>query len=146
VTPGVTPGVTMMAVSRPVAPGLFVEDAGGPRLLAGQCPACSRPHFPAGRVCPYCAAEGCTETRVGPAGRLWLYTAIGTRPPGYAGEVPFGFGVVELPGGLRVITRLTEPRLELLRPGMPMRLVITPLHTDDAGTAVVSYAFAPEEA
>jgi len=30
--------------------------------------------------------------------------------------------------------------------GMPMRLVITPLHTDDAGTAVVSYAFAPEEA
>ena len=31
-------------------------------------------------------------------------------PPGYTGEVPFGFGVVELPEGLRVITRLTESR------------------------------------
>ena len=29
-------------------------------------------------------------------------------PPGYQGEVPYGIGVVELPEGVRVITRLTE--------------------------------------
>ena len=29
-------------------------------------------------------------------------------PPGYLGEVPFGFGVVELDEGLRVLGRLTE--------------------------------------
>ena len=134
-----------MAGTRPIAPGLFVEDADGPRLLAGGCPACARLHFPVGPACPYCAAEGCAETRVGPAGRLWLYTAVSTRPPGYGGEVPYGFGVVELPEGLRVIGRLTEARLERLRPGMPMRLVVAPLYTDAAGTTVVSYAFEPEE-
>jgi uncharacterized protein len=130
---------------RPVTTGLFVEDDAGPRLLAARCRQCDKPHFPPGPVCPYCSADGCVETRVGPAARLWLYTVVATRPPGYQGEVPYGFGVVELEGGLRVITRLTEIRLDHLRAGMPMRLTLTPLHTDDTGATVVTYAFAPEE-
>src|SRR5229473_1040247 len=80
------------------------------------------------------------------AARLWLYTAVLSRPPGYRGEVPYGFGVVELAGGLRVIARLTEARMERLAPGLAMRLVIEPLFTDDDGTPVLSYAFRPEEA
>src|SRR5207247_1525837 len=96
-------------------------------------------------VCPYCGADGARETRVGPAGRLYLYTAVLSRPPGYRGEVPYGFGVVELEGGLRVIARLTESRLERLRPGLALSLVVEPLFTDDDGTAVLSYAFRPEE-
>ena len=134
-----------MPDTRPIAPGLFIETAGGPRLVAGHCPACARPHFPAGPVCPYCAADGCTENPVGPNARLYLYTAVSTRPPGYRGDVPFGFGVVELDGGLRVITRLTEARLERLRSGMPMELVVETLFTDDDGRSVLSYAFRPEE-
>jgi uncharacterized OB-fold protein len=131
---------------RAITPGLFVDDADGPRLLAGSCPACARLHFPAGALCPYCSAEGCTQVRVGPEARLWLYTAVRSRPPGYRGEVPYGFGVVELASGLRVVTRLTEARLERLRPGLPMRLVVEPLHVDDDGRPVLSYAFRPEDA
>lgn len=66
-----------------------------------------------------------------------------TAPPGYRGDVPFGFGVVELAEGLRVITRLTEPVPERLEFGQSMQLVIAPLHTDEAGRVVVTYAFAP---
>ena len=66
-------------------------------------------------------------------------------PPGYPGPVPYGFGVVELDDGLRVITRLTEARLDRLRPGLAVRLVLEPLFTDDEGRAVISYAFAPAE-
>ena len=68
-----------------------------------------------------------------------------TAPPGYRGPVPYGFGVVELDDGLRVIARLTEARLDRLRPGLPVRLVLEPLFTDDEGRAVISYAFAPAE-
>ena len=85
------------------------------------------------------------EALVGPEGRLWLYTAVLSRPPGYRGDVPYGFGVVEVDGGLRVVTRLTEARVERLRPGLRMRLVLEPLFTDDDGRAVVSYAFRPED-
>jgi hypothetical protein len=53
---------------------------------------------------------------------------------------------VELPEGLRVVTRLTEADPARLRQGQPMRLVVTPLHTEDDGTPVVSYAYAPENA
>jgi uncharacterized OB-fold protein len=76
-------------------------------------------------------------------GSLWGWTTVTTAPPGYRGEVPFGFGVVELPEGLRVITRLTEPAPDRLEQGQPMRLVLTPLHVDEEGRSVVTYAFAP---
>jgi len=133
-----------MPRTRPVTEGLFTDGPDGPRLIVGRCGACGRPHFPAGAVCPYCSGDGCTQTTSGPAARLCLYTTVGTRPPGYRGEVPFGFGVVELDGGLRVIARLTEASLERLRPGLSMRLVVEPIFTDDDGCAVVSYAFRPE--
>lgn len=129
--------------ARPIAPGLFVDDPEGPRLVAARCAACGKSHFPAGRVCPYCAADGASEIHVGPAGRLKLFTAVTAKPPGYRGEVPYGFGIVELEAGLEVIARLTEPRLDRLRLGLPMRLVLEPLFTDEDGTPVVTYAFAP---
>jgi hypothetical protein len=44
-----------------------------------------------------------------------------------------------------VVTRLTEHRLERLRPGLGMRLVVEPLFTDDEGRPVLSYAFRPED-
>ena len=133
-----------MLEPRPITPGLFVEDAGGARLLAGRCGSCGKPHFPAGPTCPYCAADGCAEIRVGPDATLRLFTIVQTAPPGYRGPVPYGFGVVELPEGLCVITRLTEPRLDRLQPGLRMRLTVDVLHTDDEGRPVRSYAFAPE--
>jgi uncharacterized OB-fold protein len=134
-----------MPDARPITPGLFRDDGAGPRLVTGRCPACARRHFPAGPVCPYCAADGCREVPVGARGHLRLYTAVLTRPPGYRGDVPYGFGVVEVEDGLCVIARLTEARLDRLRPGLPVRLVVETLFTDDDGQAVLDYAFRPEE-
>jgi uncharacterized OB-fold protein len=135
-----------MADTVPVHEGLFVERPEGARLIGGVCAACGRQHFPRLTSCPYCAAADCEEKLLGPRGSLFLYTVVVNRPPGYRGELPFGFGVVELPEGIRLIGRLTEPRLDRLRLGMPMRVVVAPLHTDDEGRQVVSYAFAPEVA
>jgi uncharacterized OB-fold protein len=66
-------------------------------------------------------------------------------PPGYRGEVPFGFGVVELPEGLRVITRLSHP-VDDFTFGMPMQLRLATLHRNDDGDEVVTYEFAPSGA
>jgi len=129
----------------PVHDGLFSIAADGtPRLIGGLCASCQRHHFPLLTTCPYCSAQVVSETLLSAAGSLWGWTAVTTAPPGYRGEVPFGFGVVELPEGLRVITRLTEPVPERLEQGQPMHLVVAPLHVDDEGRSVVTYAFAPE--
>src|SRR5437762_1792084 len=89
-----------MPGTRAITEGLFVVEGDGPRLIAGRCATCGNLHFPAAPVCPYCGADGTRETRVGPAARLCLYTAVVSRPPGYRGAVPYGFGVVELEAGV----------------------------------------------
>ena len=127
-----------MPGTRAITEGLFLIEGDGPRLLAGRCAACGKLHFPATAVCPYCGADGALETRVGPAARLCLYTAVLSRPPGYRGEVPYGFGVAELEGGLRVIARLTEPDPAQLAFGQAMRLVADTLPGD-----IVTWAFSP---
>ena len=118
----------------------------GPRLLAGRCDPCGQLHFPATPCCPYCGEARCTEVAVGPVGRLFLYTVIKSAPPGYRGPVPYGFGVVELAEGLRVVTRLTGSHFAALQAGLPVRLVVEALFTDEDGTPVLSYAFAAEAA
>jgi uncharacterized OB-fold protein len=134
-----------MSEARAVRDGLFALDAdGGGRLLGGYCAACARYHFPAGADCPYCSARGCERRALSQRGRLCLFTTVVNRPPGYAGDVPFGFGVVELPEGLRVIARLTETDADRLAFDMPVRVTFVPLHVDDEGRPVVTYAFAPD--
>ena len=130
-----------MPAPRPIAPGLFTTDDGAPRLRAAKCAACARLHFPAADSCPYCGHGACDEQLVGAGGTLYLYTTIAARPPGYRGPLPYGFGVVELAEGLRVVTCLAETDTAALRPGLPMRLVVAPLFTDDDGTPVLSWAY-----
>ena len=90
----------------PVRDGLFTADP--PRLVGSRCSSCMRYHFPAHSVCPYCASPGASPVELSPIGHLWAHTSVTAAPPGYQGDVPFGFGIVELPEGLRVITRMTE--------------------------------------
>jgi uncharacterized OB-fold protein len=129
----------------PIRPGLFTasDDPRGPRLLAGHCGACGRYHFPRADICPHCGAEASSSEAIGSEGRLYLYTVVHTAPPGYDGPVPYGFGLVDLPEGLRVVARLTESRIEMLTTGMRMRLEIAPLFVDGEGNEVLSYAYAP---
>jgi uncharacterized OB-fold protein len=130
-----------------IHPGLFTMpgDPRGPHLLASRCAACGRHQFPAAETCPYCCGDHCEVVAVGTRGSLHLHTVVTTAPPGYRGEVPYGFGVVDLPEGLRVVSRLTSSRLDVLRRGLPMRLEIGPLHRNEEGDEVLSFAYAPSE-
>jgi uncharacterized OB-fold protein len=124
---------------RPVHEGLFTDD----HLLGGRCTACSRYHFPAAAICPYCGATEVTRVALSDTGTLWGWTAVTAPPPAYQGDVPFGFGVVELPEGLRVISRIEQADPTRLSFGMPVRFATAPLHTDEDGTTVVTYTFVP---
>jgi uncharacterized protein len=124
---------------RPVHEGLFTDT----HLIGGRCAACERYHFPAASICPSCGAGETSRVALSETGTLWGWTAVTAAPPGYGGEVPFGFGVVELPEGLRVITRLEEADPARLSFGMPVQFALAPLHTDDDGNQVVTYTFTP---
>jgi uncharacterized OB-fold protein len=129
---------------KPVHEGLFGRDEQGrPYLVGGRCTGCERLQFPVASTCPACG-EGTVETvRLADHGTLWGWTTVTASPPGYLGEVPFGFGVVELSDGLRVITRVEEPDPGRLEFGMPMRLELVELGPDPDGDVVTTYSFAP---
>jgi len=126
----------------PVRTGLFDENAGGAvQLLGSRCPACDRYIFPRGELCPYCSSSDVEAVVLSDTGELWGWTVVQTAPPGYQGPVPFGFGVVELPEGLRIITRLELSDTDFDF-GQPMRLQVAALHDNDDGETVVTYTFA----
>jgi uncharacterized protein len=125
-----------------VRDGLF-RDGEPPTLLGSRCGACGSVLFPRSETCPYCASSDPEPVDLSRRGSLWAWTAVTAPPPGYKGDVPFGVGIVELPEGVRVITRLTEHDPGTLSEGQPMQLAIVPLHHDGDGNDVVTYAFGP---
>jgi uncharacterized OB-fold protein len=125
-----------------VRQGLFT-DGDEPTLLGSRCTVCGAHHFPRHDTCPYCSTEDPLPAELSRAGTLWAWTAVTSAPPGYQGEVPYGLGVVELPEGIRVITRLTESDPSSLAFGQAMELRIVPLHANADGDDVVTFAFSP---
>ena len=85
---------------------------------------CGQVCFPRQDICPYCSEEPVDQIELSRRVPLWAWTAVTAPPPGYEGPVPYGFGVVELPEGVRVITRLTEPDPAKLERGQAMELVL----------------------
>ncbi len=129
---------------RAIADGLLeLADDGAIALVGGYSPTSGRHHFPLLDTCPYTGATDIERVTLSGDATLWLWTAVTAAPPGYAGPVPFGFGVVELEREqLRVITRLTEPDPAQLTLGQRMRLVAETLPGDN-GEDVLTWAFEP---
>jgi uncharacterized OB-fold protein len=129
--------------ARPVEPAAIdVRSDGSIALLGGWSPTSGRHHFPRADTCPYTGATDVEPVELSSQGRLWAWTAVTAAPPGYDGPVPYGFGVVELPEGLRLVTRLTETDPSRLRAGQAMRLVADEL-TVAGGDTVAAWAFTP---
>lgn len=135
----------------PVAEGVFTWPSDEPQLLASRCTRCGNHMFPVQSGCPKCTGDSTEVVQLARRGTLWTWTVQGFPPkaPPYAGETdpksfrPFGVGYVELPGQVKVETRLTESDPAKLKIGMEMEMVLVPLCTDDDGNEVVTFAFAP---
>jgi uncharacterized OB-fold protein len=123
------------ASGNPVHEGLFT--AGG--LIGGDCARCHQRHFPRSSICPWCGGPDVVEIGLSREGRLWAWTAVTNAPPGYEGDVPYGFGVVELAAdGLRVVSRLVEADPSRSHEGMALRFTLVAL-----GDGTTTWAYGP---
>ena len=135
----------------PVDGDLFTWPSDEPKLLGSRCADCGNHMFPRQYDCPKCAGNNTEPVELASKGTLWTWTIQGYPPksPPYAGPAdpktfePFGVGYVELPGELKVETRLTINTPEELQIGMEMQLTTIPLYTNDDGDEVVTFAFEP---
>jgi uncharacterized OB-fold protein len=132
---------------RPIAERLFTWPSDTPQLIGSRCNRCGTVAFPAQDGCARCTAADSSEHLLAREGTLWTWTVQGFRPksPPYVGPaefVPFPLGYVELPGEVKVETRLVDVDPADLRIGMPMELAIVPFETE-SGDAVLTFAFRP---
>jgi uncharacterized OB-fold protein len=136
----------------PVAEGIFTMPPEEPTLIGGKCDDCGLITFPQQSACARCGSTATAAQKLGRRGTLWAWTIQAFQPPSppYSGPqgvdfVPYGIGVVEIPGEVRVESRLTVNDPDVLRNGMPVELVLVPFGTDADGNEQVTFAFAPVE-
>jgi uncharacterized OB-fold protein len=142
----------MTVAQRPIGPDVFTWPAEAPRLLGSRCGSCSTVVFPVQDGCPRCGRPGMERTELSTRGTLWTWTTQDFLPKSpYAGpesEADFAgylVGYVELPEGVRVVSRLVEVDRSEVEIGMELELVLFPFTVDPDGTEVVAYGFRPAE-
>jgi len=125
----------------------------GPRLKGVRCRQCDNHVFPFQKGCPKCTSDDVEPVELGTRGTLWAWTIQGFPPksPPYLGEAdptkfkPYGVGYIELPGQLKVESRLTIADPTALKSGMEMALVGEVIGQDADGNDLVTFAFAPAQ-
>jgi uncharacterized OB-fold protein len=121
-----------------------------PQLLGSRCVDCGATTFPVETRCPRCGHQAMSELPLPRRGTLVAWTTQGFPPiVPYAGDEtgasfePFGVGLVQLDDIVRVDVRLTESDPAKLDFGMEVELRIIPFYTDEDGTEILTFAFAP---
>ncbi|HVS68496.1 MAG TPA: OB-fold domain-containing protein [Mycobacteriales bacterium] len=140
-----------MTAQVPVAEGLFTWPSAEPQLIGAKCADCGVTTFPKQPTCPRCPSEQMAEVLLPRRGTLWTFTTQEFLPknPPYAGTEtaeqfqPYGVGYVELPGEVKVETRLTTASVDTLQIGMEMELVVSPYRQTADGDEVLTFAFRP---
>jgi uncharacterized OB-fold protein len=139
-----------MTRQRAIDTTLFDWPDPAPALRASRCSRCDALAFPANASCMACGSTDVAPLRLPTRGTLWAWTIQRFMPktPYHSSETPatfkpFGVGYVELPGALRIETRLLENDPEKLRIGAEMQLAFYTHRTDPDGCEVINYAFQP---
>lgn len=128
-----------------VLEGLSIESESNrikPYLIGSKCKICGRYFFPSRRICSYCYKEEVKEIELSKRGKLYSFTIIESEkaaPPGF--KVPYAFGYIDLPEGVRVLSLLKDWKKESIQLDMDMELVIEKFFDDSEGNEVYGYKF-----
>jgi uncharacterized OB-fold protein len=115
-----------------------------PALMANRCGSCGEIFFPKREICQNCQERNLEETPLSQRGKIYSFTVVMQRPANhYRGPVPYSFGWVELPDGVRVETLFTGCDLDKLEIGLDVEMIIEKIYDDDEGNEVVCHKFKP---
>ena len=134
----------------PLKEGFWTSDTTGqlPRLIGSQCENCGEIFFPKKEKnwCVHCQSRGLKEIFLSREGKIVSFSVVMQQPAGgfYHGDVPYAYGQVDLPEGVRIITRFSADNFDHLKVGKPAELEIGKLCTDADGNETVTFMFKPK--
>ena len=117
-----------------------------PVLLGSRCTACGEHFFPVQIGCANCSSDDMQTIELGDKGTLWTWTVQRFMPKSpYRGLPdnfkPYGVGYIEMPGGVKVESRLLGLGEDEWRIGMDMQLELEPFPVSENDDHTVTYAF-----
>jgi uncharacterized OB-fold protein len=77
-------------------------------------------------------------------GKVVTYTIIRVGPSDFVEEVPYGLGIVEVDGGVRLMAQLVDVPLDDIKTGMPVRLEFRKIYQEgEAGIICYGHKAVP---
>ena len=115
-----------------------------PALIGNKCCACREIFFPRRHICQNCQHEHLDEIILSTHGKIYSFTTVMQQPAShYKGPVPYSFGWVELPEGVRIETLYTECEPDQLEIGLEVEMVFGKIDVDDEGKEIMCHMFRP---
>ena len=119
-----------------------------PRLVGNKCEACRELFFPKKKKgwCLHCHKKSLTDVTFSREGKIVSFSVVMQQPGGgfYKGPVPYAYGLVDLPEGLRIETLFSIDDFDELEVGRDVELVIEKLCDDDEGNELLTFKFRPK--
>jgi len=132
----------------PIKNGLWREPVvGEPQLLGDLCTDCGELFFPkrGNGICVHCQHTNLKTVFLSRTGKLSTFTVVMVPPAGgfYMGTVPYAYGCVDLPEGVRIKARLKADNLDTLQIGMDVEMFLEKIRQNQDGTEIITFAFRP---
>lgn len=114
------------------------------RLQGSHCPKCDWTTFPERRRCPKCREANLEPFRFQGTGTIISMTTVHEAPHGFADQVPYVAGLIELDEGPVVSAMITDIDPEEVKVGMRVEMVTRRIRCDGADSPILyGYKFAP---
>ena len=110
-------------------------------LMIQHCKLCSKHIFYPRAICPFCLSPHLEWVKASGRGRVYSYTVIvQANQPGFRGEEPYIYAVVELDEGPHMFTNIVDCPTEDCKVDMPVTVVF-----DDVTPEITLPKFRPAE-
>jgi uncharacterized OB-fold protein len=122
--------------------------AEGQQLIGSKCRVCGEILFPRREkgVCVHCYQKNTLEDiKLSQRGKIVTFSVVMQQPGGgfYKGPVPYAYGLVDLPEGVRIETLFTTNDFNELKVDRDAELVIEKICEGDEGNEVLTFKFRP---
>ncbi|KPL03826.1 MAG: transcriptional regulator [candidate division Zixibacteria bacterium SM23_73_2] len=114
------------------------------RLEASKCKGCGKVFFPPRLVCSSCKSREFEMVKLEREGKLITYTIIRVPPSQFTDQSPYAMGVVELNGGVKILSQIADCNLDKLEIGQKLRIEFRKIYNEgEAGIICYGYKCVP---
>ncbi len=110
------------------------------RYEAAKCTGCGKVFFPPRLVCSGCGSKKFEKTRLSEDGKIVSYTIIHIPPTPFSDQAPYAMAVVEMDGGVRILSQVTDCDLEDISVGQKVRIAFRKIQ-EEGESGILCYGY-----